>query len=161
MSNMGLERHLRSLGLTLVRTPVGDRHVVERMRADRYNLGGEQSGHIVLSDFSTTGDGLIAALQVLAVLIESGRPSDQLLSVFSPMPQFLKNVRYSNANPLMNEQVQGAIRDAEKRLDGMGRLLVRKSGTEPLIRVMAEGDREDEVEAVVDELCELITQVAI
>jgi phosphoglucosamine mutase len=161
MSNMGLERHLDSLGVILVRTPVGDRHVVERMRAERYNLGGEQSGHIVLSDFSTTGDGLVAALQVLAVLVESGRPSDEILSVFTPMPQFLKNVRYLAHDPMDNDRVKGAIRDAEKRLNGMGRLLVRKSGTEPLIRVMAEGDREDEVEAVVDELCALITEMSV
>ena len=160
MSNMGMERHLQSLGLILVRTSVGDRHVVERMRAERYNLGGEQSGHIVLSDFSTTGDGLVAALQVLAVLVESGRPSDELLSVFAPYPQLLKNVRYANGNPMENDRVKGAIRSAEKRLDGMGRLLVRKSGTEPLIRVMAEGDKEDEIEAIVDELCDLIQQVS-
>jgi phosphoglucosamine mutase len=159
MSNMGLERHLESLGLILVRTPVGDRHVVERMRAERYNLGGEQSGHIVLSDFSTTGDGLVAALQILAVLVESGRPSSDILSVFAPMPQVLKNVRYASSNPMEHETVRYAIRDAEKRLDGNGRLLVRKSGTEPLIRVMAEGEREDEIEAVVDELC-AVTQVS-
>ncbi len=161
MSNMGLERYLESLGLGLVRTAVGDRHVVERMRSDGYNLGGEQSGHIVMSDFSTTGDGLIAALQVLSVLVGSGRRSDELLSVFAPLPQFLKNVRYSSGDPMTDDRVKGAIQDAERRLDGMGRLLVRKSGTEPLVRVMAEGDREDEVEAIVDELCELITQVAV
>lgn len=160
MSNMGLERYLESLKVALVRTPVGDRHVVERMRAERYNLGGEQSGHIVLSDFSTTGDGLIAALQVLAVLAESGRPSDDLLSVFEPMPQFLKNVRYANGDPMASETVKSAVRAAEKQLDGTGRLLVRKSGTEPLIRVMAEGEREDEIEAVVDELCAVIAAAA-
>ena len=161
MSNMGLERYLDTLGLMMVRTPVGDRHVVERMRADRYNLGGEQSGHIVLSDYSTTGDGLIAALQVLAVLVESGRPSDELLSVFEPMPQLLKNVRYANGfDPMEDDQVKLAVRDAEQRLNGSGRLLVRKSGTEPLIRVMAEGEREDEIAAVVNELCLVIERVS-
>ncbi len=160
MSNMGLERYLEALGLILVRTPVGDRHVVERMRAERYNLGGEQSGHIILSDYSTTGDGLIAALQVLAVLTESGRPSDELLSVFTPLPQLLKNVRFANgANPMEHDRVKGVIRDAENRLNGSGRVLVRKSGTEPLIRVMAEGEREDEITAVVDEICTVIEQV--
>ena len=133
MSNMGLERYVESLGLILVRTPVGDRNVVERMRAERYNVGGEQSGHIVLSDYATTGDGLVAALQVLAVLIESGRPSDELLSVFEPFPQLLKNVRYGNGNdnPMEHDRVKGAIRDAEKRLNGNGRVLVRKSHRTP------------------------------
>jgi len=159
MSNMGLERYVESLGLILVRTPVGDRNVVERMRAERYNVGGEQSGHIVLSDYATTGDGLVAALQVLAVLKESGRPSDELLSVFEPFPQLLKNVRYANGNPMEHDRVIGAIREAEKRLNGNGRVLVRKSGTEPLIRVMAEGEREDEISAVVDELCTIIQEV--
>lgn len=160
MSNMGLERYLDRLGVLLVRTPVGDRHVVERMRAERYNLGGEQSGHIVLSDYSTTGDGLIAAMQVLAVLVESGRPSDELLSVFQPMPQLLKNVRYANGNPMENARVLTAIDDAERQLDGIGRVLVRKSGTEPLIRVMAEGEREDQIQQVVEELCRVIAEVA-
>jgi len=159
MSNLGLERYLESLGVVMVRTPVGDRHVVERMRAERYNVGGEQSGHIVLSDYGTTGDGLIAALQVLAVLMESGRPSNDLLAVFEPIPQLLKNVRFARGNPMEHERVKGAILDAEKRLNGSGRVLVRKSGTEPLIRVMAEGDREDEIAAVVDELCALIEEV--
>ena len=160
MSNMGLERYLNGLGVGMIRTPVGDRHVVERMRADGFNLGGEQSGHIVLSDYSTTGDGLIAALQILSVLVETGRPSDELLSVFTPMPQLLKNVRYENCNPMENASVKAAICDAERRLEGTGRLLVRPSGTEPLIRVMAEGEREDEVREVVDELCALIERVA-
>lgn len=156
MSNMGLERYLRGLGVGLIRTPVGDRHVVERMRTDGFNLGGEQSGHIVLSDYSTTGDGLIAALQVLAVLVESGQTSDELLSVFTPMPQLLKNVRYESGNPMEHASVKAAIGEAEERLNGTGRLLVRPSGTEPLIRVMAEGEREDEVREVVDELCAVI-----
>ena len=160
MSNMGLERYLKGLGVGLVRTPVGDRNVVERMRADGFNLGGEQSGHIVLSDYSTTGDGLIAALQVLGVLVETGKPSDELLSVFDPFPQLLKNVRYADANPMENESVKAAIGEAEARLNGTGRLLVRPSGTEPLIRVMAEGEREDEVREVVDSLCAVIGRVA-
>ena len=161
MSNMGLERYLAGMDLLLIRTPVGDRHVVERMRAERFNLGGEQSGHIVLSDYSTTGDGLIAALQVLAVLAESGKRSDEILSVFEPLPQLLKNVRYSEINPLDSEEVASAIGEAERRLNGNGRILVRLSGTEPLIRVMAEGEREDEVREVVDELCSVIEMMAV
>jgi phosphoglucosamine mutase len=160
MSNMGLERYLQGLGVGMVRTPVGDRHVVERMRADGFNLGGEQSGHIVLSDYSTTGDGLIAALQVLSVVVETGRPSDELLSVFTPFPQLLKNVRYADRNPMEHESVKAAIGEAEARLNGSGRLLVRPSGTEPLIRVMAEGEREDEVRDVVDSLCAVIEAAA-
>lgn len=160
MSNMGLERYLEGMGVGMVRTPVGDRHVVERMRADGFNLGGEQSGHIVLSDYSTTGDGLIAALQVLSVLVETGKPSDELLSVFSPYPQLLKNVRYEAGNPMEHESVKAAIGEAEARLNGTGRLLVRPSGTEPLIRVMAEGEREDEVRDVVDGLCAVIEGAA-
>ncbi len=156
MSNMGLERYLQGFGVGLIRTPVGDRHVVERMRTDGFNLGGEQSGHIVLSDYGTTGDGLIAALQVLAVLVESGQPSDSLLFVFEPMPQLLKNVWYESGNPMENASVKAAISEAEQRLNGTGRLLVRPSGTELLIRVMAEGEREDEVQQVVDELCAVI-----
>ncbi|HKK31788.1 MAG TPA: phosphoglucosamine mutase, partial [Alphaproteobacteria bacterium] len=126
-----------------------------------FNLGGEQSGHIVLSDYSTTGDGLIAALQVLAVLAESGKRSDEILSVFEPLPQLLKNVRYSEINPLDSEEVTSAIGEAERRLNGNGRILVRLSGTEPLIRVMAEGEREDEVREVVDELCSVIEMMAV
>lgn len=156
MSNMGLERYLQGMGVGMVRTPVGDRHVVERMRADGFNLGGEQSGHIVLSDYSTTGDGLIAALQVLSVLVDSAKPSDELLSVFTPLPQLLKNVRYADGNPMEHESVRAAIGEAEARLNGTGRLLVRPSGTEPLIRVMAEGEKEDEVRDVVDGLCAVI-----
>lgn len=161
MSNMGLERYLKGMGVGLVRTPVGDRHVVERMRADGFNLGGEQSGHIVLSDYSTTGDGLIAALQVLGVLVETGIPSDELLSVFTPLPQLLKNVRYADGNPMEHASVKAAIDEAEQRLDGSGRLLVRASGTEPLIRVMAEGEREDEVREIVEGLCDVIEQVTV
>lgn len=160
MSNMGLERYLQGMGVGMVRTPVGDRHVVERMLADGFNLGGEQSGHIVLSDYSTTGDGLIAALQVLSVLVDSAKPSDELLSVFTPFPQLLKNVRYSDGNPMEHESVRAAIGEAEARLNGTGRLLVRPSGTEPLIRVMAEGETEDEVRDVVDGLCAVIERAA-
>ncbi len=153
MSNLGLEQALEKQGLKLQRTQVGDRYVVEAMRASGANLGGEQSGHIVLSDFATTGDGLIAALQVLALLIDAGKPASELLRVFTPAPQILKNVRYANGVlPLENAKVKDAIAEGENRLNGKGRLLVRKSGTEPLIRVMAEGDRKM-IEAVVSDIC--------
>ncbi|WP_429912429.1 phosphoglucosamine mutase [Glycocaulis sp.] len=153
MSNLGLEQYLEKQKIKLQRTQVGDRYVVEAMRASGANLGGEQSGHVVLSDFATTGDGLIAALQVLSLLIESGKPASQLLKVFTPAPQILKNVRYANgALPLENTRVKEAIAEGETRLNGKGRLLVRKSGTEPLIRVMAEGDRKV-IDAVVSDIC--------
>lgn len=159
MSNLGLEQALEKQGLKLQRTQVGDRYVVEAMRASGANLGGEQSGHIVLSDFATTGDGLIAALQVLSLLIESGKPASELLKVFTPAPQILKNVRYANgALPLENAKVKDAIAEGESRLNGKGRLLVRKSGTEPLIRVMAEGDRKM-IEAVVSDICSALDEV--
>ncbi|MFN3834536.1 MAG: phosphoglucosamine mutase [Glycocaulis sp.] len=158
MSNLGLEQALNKHGLKLERTQVGDRYVVEAMRASGANLGGEQSGHIVLSDFATTGDGLIAALQVLAPLIDSGKPASELLKVFTPAPQILKNVRYANgARPLENAKVKDAIAEGETRLNGKGRLLVRKSGTEPLIRVMAEGDRKM-IEAVVSDICSALDE---
>ncbi|WP_298371790.1 phosphoglucosamine mutase [Azospirillum sp.] len=158
MSNLGMERHLTSLGLHLARTPVGDRYVVEMMRERGYNVGGEQSGHVVLSDYSTTGDGLIAALQVLAVLIQSnGRPASELCRVFAPVPQKLTNVRFSpGSKPLDDKTVQSAIRDGEARLADSGRLLIRKSGTEPLIRVMAEGDDEALVLQVVADIADSI-----
>ncbi|RJF79390.1 phosphoglucosamine mutase [Azospirillum cavernae] len=158
MSNLGMERHLTGLGLHLARTPVGDRYVVEMMRERGYNVGGEQSGHVVLSDYSTTGDGLIAALQVLAVLIQSnGRPASELCRVFAPVPQKLTNVRFSpGSTPLDDKMVQSAIRDGEARLADSGRLLIRKSGTEPLIRVMAEGDDEALVLQVVADIAESI-----
>ena len=140
MSNLGLERYLKGLGLTLVRTPVGDRYVVEHMRRYGFNVGGEQSGHIVLSDFTTTGDGLIAALQILAAVVSSGRPVSEVCRRFEPLPQVLKNVRYANGMPLENERVQEAIAEAKSRLGSAGRLVIRPSGTEPVIRVMAEGD---------------------
>lgn len=142
MSNIALEQALDKAGISMQRTKVGDRYVVEAMRAGASNVGGEQSGHIVLSDFATTGDALIAALQVLALLVESDKPASKLLSVFTPAPQILKNVRYERgAAPLETDAVKTAIADAEASLDGKGRLLVRKSGTEPVIRVMGEGER--------------------
>ena len=156
MSNLGLERHLASAGITLHRTPVGDRYVVERMRAGGFNVGGEQSGHIILSDFTTTGDGLIAALQLLAVLAESGRPASEVCRAFTPMPQLLKSLRVNGGQPLEDAEVKEAIRAAEASLGSNGRILVRKSGTEPVIRVMAEGEDESLVSRIVEELTQVI-----
>jgi phosphoglucosamine mutase len=158
MSNLGLERFLNGLGCGLVRTPVGDRYVVERMREGGYNVGGEQSGHIVLSDFATTGDGLIAALQVLAVVVQAGKPASAVTRLFEPLPQLLRNVRFSGGAPLEDKTVQAAIRDGESRLGQAGRLVIRKSGTEPLIRVMAEGEDEALVGEVVGAICQTIEQ---
>jgi len=156
MSNMGLEQALNAAGIAMTRTRVGDRYVVEAMRAGAANVGGEQSGHIVLTDFATTGDALIAALQVLALVVESGKPASELLSVFEPAPQILKNVRYApGARPLEAETVKTAIEDAETQLNGKGRLLVRASGTEPVIRVMAEGERKL-LRPAVDSICSAI-----
>lgn len=160
MSNLGLERHLEGRGLKLHRTQVGDRHVVEHMRSHGFNVGGEQSGHIVLGDFSTTGDGLIAALQVLALMAASERPLSHLCRRFEPLPQVLQNVRYDGISPLEAEPVRRAIRDVEAKLARGGRLLVRPSGTEPVIRVMAEGDDPDLVRHSVEELADLMRQVA-
>ena len=160
MSNMGLEKFLESEGVGLKRTPVGDRYVVEEMRRSGCNVGGEQSGHIVLGDYATTGDGLMAALQVLAVLTANGKPASEACRLFDPFPQLLKNVRFSGASPLDDDGVTQAIADAEKRLDGTGRVLIRKSGTEPLIRVMAEGENETLVADVVDELVGVIEKAA-
>ena len=160
MSNLGLERFLWGQGIALHRTPVGDRYVVEATRAGGYNIGGEQSGHIVLSDHATTGDGLIAALQVLAALVESGKPAHQLLKLFDPLPQLLKNVRFTGGQPLEDDTVKKVIAEAEKELDGKGRLVIRKSGTEPLIRVMAEGEDEAQVHAVVDRICDAVRKAA-
>ena len=160
MSNLGFERYLTGLGLETYRTAVGDRYVVEYMRAHGQNIGGEQSGHIVLGDYSTTGDGLVAALQVLAVIVSSGKPASEVLRLFEPLPQLLKNVRYQGASPLEQTSVQNAIADAEQRMAKSGRLLIRKSGTEPLIRVMAEGDDEALVNEVVGELVTEIEQAA-
>lgn len=160
MSNLGLERYLQGFGLALVRTPVGDRYVVERMRAEGYNLGGEQSGHIVLGDSGTTGDGLAAALQVLAARVETGKPASELCHVFDPLPQLLKNAEFSGVSPLEQQSVQNAIGEAEERLKGNGRLLIRPSGTEPLIRVMAEGEDQALVADVVNELVSVIEDAA-
>jgi phosphoglucosamine mutase len=151
MSNLGLERFLTGRGLHLHRTAVGDRYVVEAMRAGGYNLGGEQSGHIVMTDFATTGDGLLAGLQFLAAMIETGSPASDLMRQFETVPQLLRNVRYADGSqPLASAKVQGAIADGEARLNGSGRLLIRKSGTEPLIRVMAECTDEGLLRDVVD-----------
>jgi phosphoglucosamine mutase len=160
MSNIGLERWLASQKLNLVRAPVGDRYVIEKMREGGFNVGGEQSGHIIFSDFITTGDGLIAALQVLAVLAEERRPASEVSHVFEPAPQILENVRYHNGSPLSDAKVQSGIKSCEARLNGCGRLLVRKSGTEPVIRVMGEGEDEKLVREVVREIVELIRQAA-
>lgn len=140
MSNLGLERLLAGQGLTLERTAVGDRYVMQRMREGGFNVGGEQSGHLILSDFSTTGDGLIAALQVLAVMVETGKPMSALGRQFEPVPQLLENVRFAGGKPLEAKTVKEAIADGEAQLNGSGRIVVRASGTEPLIRIMAEGD---------------------
>ena len=154
MSNLGLERHLAAQGLGLTRTKVGDRHVLEAMRARGFNVGGEQSGHIILSDHATTGDGLVAALQVLAELKRAGAPASEVLHRFEPLPQVLKNVRFERgARPLETAAVRDAVAGAEDELAGRGRLLIRPSGTEPVIRVMAEGDDAGQVEAVVDRVC--------
>jgi phosphoglucosamine mutase len=160
MSNLGLERHLADLGLQLHRTKVGDRYVAEHMRASGLNVGGEQSGHLILSDFATTGDGLLAALQVLVVLVQQERPASEVLQVFRRLPQRLKNVRFIGVSPLGEKRVQAAIRDAETRLTGTGRVLIRESGTEPLVRVMAEGEDGALVSEVVDSLCEMIVEAA-
>ncbi|QHL91116.1 phosphoglucosamine mutase [Sphingomonas changnyeongensis] len=160
MSNLGLERRLAAAGLTLERTKVGDRYVLERMRAGGFNVGGEQSGHIILSDHATTGDGLGAGLQVLAELVQSGRPASELLRQFDPVPQLLKNVRFGGGRPLDDARVKAAIGAAEAELEGKGRLVIRPSGTEPLIRVMAEGDDADQVARVVDSICAAVAEVA-
>jgi len=157
MSNLGLERHLSGQGLTLKRTAVGDRYVVEAMRAEGYNLGGEQSGHIVMTDYTTTGDGLIAGLQFLAEMVRADRPASEMMRVFEPLPQLLRNVRFGvGATPLDNESVKAAISAGEDRLNGSGRLLIRKSGTEPLIRVMAEAEDAGLMERVVGDICEAV-----
>ena len=160
MSNLGLERYLDGLGLTLHRTPVGDRYVVEHMRKHGFNVGGEQSGHIVLSDFVTTGDGLVSALQVLAVVVSTGKPVSEVCSRFERLPQILRNVRYSGGKPLEDARVVKAIEGAKSSLGGKGRLVIRPSGTEPLIRVMAEGDDERLVNKVVGDIVEAVKLAA-
>ena len=160
MSNLGLQRYLDSLGLSLARTPVGDRYVLEYMREQGFNLGGEPSGHIILSDYATTGDGFVAALQVLAVVKKQNEPVSKVCHRFDPLPQVLKNVRYKSGKPLENAKVRSAIKDGEQRLDGHGRLIIRLSGTEPVIRVMGEGDDHSLVEDVVDDIVQALTQAA-
>ena len=160
MSNLGLERYLEDIGLKLARTKVGDRYVVEHMRKHGYNLGGEQSGHIILSEFATTGDGLIAALQLLSVVKQVGKPVSEVCHKFDPVPQLLRNVRFDGGAPLEDEKVRSVIQAARTRLGTTGRLVIRPSGTEPLIRVMAEGDDERLVEAVVSDVVEAVSKVA-
>ncbi len=152
MSNLGLERYLSGLGLTLARTQVGDRYVVEEMRRSGYNLGGEQSGHVVLSDYTTTGDGLVTALQVLSVVVQSAKPVSEVCQRFDPLPQLLKSIRYNGANPLDNKDVKGIVEASRLRLGKEGRLVIRPSGTEPVIRIMAEGDDKSLVTSVVNEI---------
>jgi phosphoglucosamine mutase len=161
MSNLGLERHLESLKLSLIRTPVGDRYVLERMREQGYNVGGEQSGHIILSNYTTTGDGFIAALQLLAVVKKKAKPVSEVCHRFEPLPQILRNVRYRGGKPLENAKVQSAITAAEKRLNGHGRLVIRPSGTEPVIRIMGEGDDKIMVEEAVDGIVDALTAHAV
>ena len=160
MSNLGLERYLESKGLTLERTKVGDRYVLERMKEGGFNLGGEQSGHMILLDHATTGDGTVAAMRVLASLVRSNKPASELLHVFDPVPQLLKNVRFDGGAPLEAESVKQVIAEAEAELEGRGRLVIRASGTEPVIRVMAEGDDEKQVEAVVDRICDAVKEAS-
>ncbi len=160
MSNLGFERHLASLGLKVERTAVGDRYVLEHMREHGFNVGGEASGHIILSDYTTTGDGLVAALQVLAVVSRLGKPVSEVCRRFEPLPQIMKNVRYKSGKPLENARVKLAIKEAEARLNGQGRLVIRPSGTEPVIRVMAEGDDKVLVENVVDGIVDALAAVA-
>ena len=160
MSNLGLERYLGGLGLTLARTAVGDRYVLEHMREHGYNLGGEQSGHIIMSDYATTGDGLVAALQLLSVVKRVGRPVSEVCHCFDPLPQILKNVRYRSGEPLGEDAVVTAIAQAKARLGNAGRLVIRPSGTEPVIRVMAEGDDRDLVNEVVDDVVDAVTRAA-
>jgi phosphoglucosamine mutase len=154
MSNLGLERYLGGQGLKLERTQVGDRYVLEAMRAKGYNIGGEQSGHIILSEYGTTGDGLVAGLQILAELVAQDRPASELLQLFEPLPQLLKSVRFNGGTPLETEKVKAAIAAGEAALGDKGRLVIRKSGTEPVIRVMAEGEDEALIARIVNEICE-------
>jgi phosphoglucosamine mutase len=160
MSNLGLERYLRSIGLTLARTPVGDRYVTEHMRKHGFNVGGEQSGHIVLSDFTTTGDGLVSALQILACVVATGKTVSEVCNRFQPLPQILRNVRYSSGHPLEDTRVVKAIEGAKAKLGENGRLVIRPSGTEPVIRVMAEGDDEKVVSSIVGDICDAVKSAA-
>jgi phosphoglucosamine mutase len=160
MSNLGLERYLTTLGLELNRTQVGDRYVLESMRAHGFNVGGEQSGHIILSDYTTTGDGLVAALQLLSVVKEAGLKVSEVCQRFEPVPQKLTSVRYKAGKPLEHKLVVQVIAESKDRLGKDGRLVIRESGTEPMIRVMAESDDADLVNAVVDQIAGTIKQVA-
>ena len=160
MSNLGLERYLKDIGLSMVRTPVGDRYVTEYMRKHGYNVGGEQSGHIVLSDFTTTGDGLVSALQVLACVVSTGKSVSEVCNRFEPLPQLLKNVRYESGKPLEDTRVIKAIEGAKARLGDNGRLVIRPSGTEPVIRVMAEGDDASVVSSVVGDIVDAVRAAA-
>ena len=160
MSNLALERYLQGVGLTMARTAVGDRYVVEHMRKHGYNVGGEQSGHIVMSDYITTGDGLIAALQTLAVVVQSGKTVSEVTNRFEPLPQLLENVRYSSGKPLDDQRVTAAIEAGKSKLGNSGRLVIRPSGTEPVIRVMAEGDDRDLVTSVVGDIVEAVRKAA-
>jgi phosphoglucosamine mutase len=160
MSNLGLQRYLEGQGLSLERTKVGDRYVLEAMRGKGFNVGGEQSGHIILSDFTTTGDGLVAALQLLAVVKQEGKPVSEVCHRFDPVPQLLQNVRFQRGKPLEDKSVRELIADAEARLGKTGRLIIRESGTEPVIRVMGEGDDAKLVSQVVNEIATAIGKVA-
>jgi len=160
MSNLGLERFIEDRDMTFIRTPVGDRHVAARMRQDGYNVGGEQSGHILMTDYTPTGDGTISALQVLAEIVRQDKPASEVLSLFDPVPQMLKNVRYSGESPMQSPALLAAIEAAKAEFGQSGRVLVRASGTEPLIRVMAEGDDSAKVDRVTDELVAVIQGLA-
>jgi phosphoglucosamine mutase len=160
MSNLGLERYLEGLGLSLARTAVGDRYVVEHMRKHGYNVGGEQSGHIVLSDFTTTGDGLVSAMQILSTVVLTGRPVSEVCKRFTPLPQVLQNVRYADGQPLEDARVRSAIEGGRSRLGQKGRVVIRPSGTEPVIRVMAEGDDESLVSSVVGDIVAAVKEAA-
>ena len=160
MANLGLERFLNDLELKVVRTKVGDRYVVEKMLRDGFNVGGEQSGHIILNDYNTTGDGLVAALEVLSVIVQSNRPASEVCRVFEPVPQILKNVMFTGPSPMNMACVKKIIASGEKKLEGAGRLLIRQSGTESIIRVMAEGSDEIILKEVVNEVCSEIEKVS-
>jgi phosphoglucosamine mutase len=160
MSNLGFERYLESIGLGLARTPVGDRYVLEHMRTHGYNVGGEQSGHIILTDHCTTGDGLVAALQLLAIIKRRMKPVSEVCHKFDPVPQVLKNVSFKAGRPLEEERVARAIADGRTKLGNNGRLVIRLSGTEPVVRVMGEGDDPDLVEQIVDQVCDALSAVA-
>jgi len=159
MSNIGLDRFLSGMGLTLARSAVGDRYVIEKMREGDFNVGGEQSGHIILSDFSTTGDGLIAALQVLAVLAGERKPASEATKLYEPLPQILENIRFRNGSPLEDARVKSQIDAGTARLNGKGRLIVRKSGTEPVIRIMAEGEDAHELRIIVRDIASVVREV--